>query len=79
MIAAGAFMVAGYYFAEGIMYGNWISPLLGIPWNIGQFAVGGVIAVIISQALCRTPAKSYFAYKADESGQSGHHGKHAVA
>lgn len=62
MIAAGAFMVAGYYFAEGIMYGNWISPLLGVPWNIGQLAVGGVLAVAISQALCRTPAKSYFAY-----------------
>ena len=62
MIVAGAFMTAAYYVAEGVMYGNWIAPLLGVPWNIGQFAVGMVIAVIIATALCKTPARSYFAY-----------------
>ena len=44
MVLAGAFMVAGYYVAEGVMYGNWVVSALGIPWNIGQFTVGMIIA-----------------------------------
>lgn len=63
MVMAGAFMVAGYYVAEGILYGNWIAPILGIPWNIGQFVVGMVIAAAIAAALCKTPARSYFTYR----------------
>lgn len=63
MIVSGAFMCAAYYAAEGIMYGNWIAPLAGIPWNIGQFAIGMVIALILAEALCKTPAKKYFTYK----------------
>lgn len=62
MIVAGVFMVAAYYFAEGVMYGNWVAPMLGVPWNIGQFAVGMVIAVVIAAALCKTPARTYFTY-----------------
>ena len=65
MILAGAFMVAGYYLAEGLMYGNWVAPLLGIPWNIGQFTVGMVIAGALAAALYKTPGKKYFAYKLD--------------
>lgn len=78
MLVAGVFMVIAYYFAEGVMYGNWAAPLLGIPWNIGQFAVGILIAVAISEALCRTPAKAYFAYKVKGEDGSGHKGKHAL-
>ncbi|MEG0829592.1 MAG: ECF transporter S component [Anaerovoracaceae bacterium] len=63
MIIAGIIMVAGYYIAEGLMYGNWIVPLAGIPWNAGQFAAGMVIASIIGVALSKTPARRYFAYK----------------
>ena len=63
MIISGAFMTVAYYFAEGIMYGNWIVPLMGIPWNIGQFAVGMVIAAVIATALCKTPARAYFTYR----------------
>lgn len=69
MIAAGIVMVGGYYLAEGIMYGNWVAPALGIPWNIGQFAVGMVIAVVLAEALCKTPAKSYFACRMPEKKQ----------
>lgn len=67
MLLAGIFMVAAYFFAEGIMYGSWVTPVLGIPWNIGQFAVGIVIAILISEALSRTPAKVYFAYRCSET------------
>jgi len=63
MTVAGAFMVAGYYAAEGIMYGNWVTAALGIPWNIGQAAAGAVIAVIISQLLRKTSAVKFFTYK----------------
>lgn len=66
MIIAGVFMTAGYYVAEGIMYGNWVAPVLGIPWNIGQFAVGMVLAVVLASALCKTSAKAYFIYRLPE-------------
>ena len=51
MIPAGIFMVVGYFVAEGFMYGNWIAPWIGVPWNIGQFAVGIALAIIIQKAL----------------------------
>lgn len=63
MIIAGVVMTAGYYVAEGLMYGSWVTAALGIPWNIGQFAVGMVLAIIISEALCKSPAKAYFTYR----------------
>ena len=56
-------MVAGYFAAEGIMYGNWAAAALGIPWNIGQFVVGMIIAVALSTALCRTSAGKLFTYR----------------
>ena len=62
MVVAGIFMVAGYYLAEGVMYGNWLAPVIGIPWNIGQFVVGMVIAIVLATALCKTPARSFFTY-----------------
>ena len=61
---AGAFETAAYFGAEGIMYGNWAVAALGVPWNIGQFAAGMVVAVLINTALFKTPVKKYFAYRA---------------
>lgn len=63
MIIAGAVMVAGYYLASGIMYGNWVAAMIGVPFNIGQFVVGMVIASVLSAALYKTSAKKYFYYK----------------
>ena len=63
MVVSGIFMVIGYFVAEGIMYGNWPVAMLGIPWNVGQFAVGLVIAWVITVALQKTPARKFFAYK----------------
>ena len=60
MTCGGLYMAAVYYLAEGLMYGNWIVPLVaGVPWNIAQFAVGIVIAVVIEKALAATPAKKF--------------------
>ncbi len=46
--------VAGYYIAEGIIYGNWIAPALSIPGNIVQVVTGGVIALPIILTLKKT-------------------------
>ena len=51
---AGIWMVAGYYAAEALLYGNWISPVTSIPGNLIQLAAGAVIAVPLSAALKRT-------------------------
>ena len=51
MVCGGLFMVFGYFIAEGIMYGSWAVAALGIPWNIGQFSVGIILALVISSAL----------------------------
>lgn len=64
MIIAGVFETIAYFVAEGIMYGNWAVALTGVPWNVGQFVVGMVVATIICKALIRTPARKYFAYVA---------------
>lgn len=69
MVIAGAFMTAGYYAAEGIMYGNWVVAAVGIPWNVGQFAVGMVLAMVLAEALCKTPAKAYFTYRLPSKNQ----------
>jgi uncharacterized membrane protein len=45
--AACVIKVAGYYIAEGIIYGNWISPALSIPGNLVQIGVAAVIVLLI--------------------------------
>ena len=51
MAVAGVVMVAIYYAAEVVMYGNLVAPLVGVPMNCLQFAVGGVLALAMSKAL----------------------------
>jgi uncharacterized membrane protein len=63
MILAGLEMVIGYYFAEGVIYGNFVSAALGIPWNIVQFSAGAVLATLLSAALFKTPARKFFTYQ----------------
>lgn len=60
MVLAGAWMTAGYYVASSMMYGSWIVTLADIPWNLGQFVVGMILACGLSVALNKTPAKKYF-------------------
>jgi uncharacterized membrane protein len=64
MFLAGLWMTFGYFIAEWVMYRNLIIPLLNIPWNIGQFVVGMVIALAAAASLYKTPAGKYFAYQA---------------
>jgi len=63
MILGGIFMVIGYFISGGIIYGNFAAAVLGIPWNIGQFVVGLIIATAISAVLYNSAARQFFIYK----------------
>lgn len=43
--AACVIKVIGYYIAEGLIYGNWIVPLISIPANILQVVAAAVIVL----------------------------------
>ncbi len=58
VIFAAIIKIAGYYLAEGIIYGNWITPLASIPGNVVQILVAGIIAVPLILTLRKT-MKSY--------------------
>ena len=49
--AATLLLAVGYYFAEWIITGNKVAPLVSIPWNILQGAVGGTLALLLIVAL----------------------------
>ena len=66
MILAGIEMVIGYAIVDGALAGNMISGFLGAPFNMIQFAVGLVLAIMLAMALYKTPAKRYFAYRLDK-------------
>ena len=58
-------MVAGYAIVDGAFAGNMLAGMLGIPFNIIQFATGIVLALLIIATLYKTPAKKMFAYRID--------------
>ena len=53
-------MCAGYFLVERVLYGNWAAAAVGIPWNIGQAAVGMIVAFVVAAALWKTPVKKFF-------------------
>lgn len=67
MLCGGIIMTIGYFIAEWVIYGNWAIAVLGIPWNIGQFTVGVVLAGVVSVYLCKSPAKKSFTYRLKRS------------
>ncbi|MBQ9971936.1 MAG: ECF transporter S component [Firmicutes bacterium] len=62
MIIGGAVMTFGYYIAEGVIYGSFVTALLAIPWNVGQFVTGMILAMVLEEALSRTQARKIFTY-----------------
>lgn len=52
MTAALPIKIVGYYIAEGILYGNWISPALSILGNVLQ-----VVSAIVITAIAIVPLK----------------------
>lgn len=51
IVVSAIWMIFGYYIAEGILYGNWISPVASIPGNIIQIVVGLIIGIPAAKAL----------------------------
>ena len=51
MVLACAIKVGGYYVAEGIIYGNWIIPVVSIPANVIQVAVGAAVTLAVIKPL----------------------------
>lgn len=51
VILSGAWMIGGYYITEGILYGNWISPMMSIPGNITQIVIGLIVGLPIAKIL----------------------------
>ena len=51
LIAACAIKIVGYYFAEVVIYGNWVVPFTSIPGNLIQIGLAAVITLIIIKPL----------------------------
>jgi uncharacterized membrane protein len=51
IVFGGIWMVGGYYVTEGILYGNWISPVTSIPGNVIQIVVGTAIGIPVATVL----------------------------
>lgn len=51
VILAIIIKIVGYYFAEVILYGNWVAPLGSIPGNIIQVGVAGIIVLLFIEQL----------------------------
>lgn len=49
--------IVGYYFAEVILYGNWVVPLGSIPGNVMQVVVAAVIVLPIVEGLKKVARK----------------------
>ncbi len=60
MTIAGLWMVFGYFIVEGIMYGNFAIAAFSVPWNMIQYMMGFVIAVVLWAALEKTPIQKYY-------------------
>ncbi len=54
MILGGTTMTLVYYTAEFLMYGNPFMAAIAIPWNVGQFVLGIVIALVFHRTLAST-------------------------
>lgn len=53
IVLGSIWMIAGYYAAEGIMYGNWVTPMTSIPGNLTQLGLGAVLALPLSKMLSK--------------------------
>ena len=54
VLTGSMWMLIGYFFAEVVIYGNWIKPFTSIPGNIVQIVVGALIGLPAAAVLKRT-------------------------
>ncbi|MFF2449158.1 ECF transporter S component [Neobacillus sp. NPDC058068] len=50
--------VVGYYFAEVLLYGNWIQPFGSIPGNVMQVVIAGIIVVPLAGRIKKRAGQS---------------------
>jgi len=50
-ILSGIWMIAGYYFSEIIIYGNWVTPLSSIPGDVIQIVFALAIGIPTAKLL----------------------------
>ena len=51
LVAACAIKIVGYYGAEGIIFGNWIAPMVSVPGNLVQIGLASAIVLPVVQKL----------------------------
>ena len=62
-VLAVLWTVSGYYIAQGFISGNWIAPVVDVPGNVLQAAVGSIIAILVSVTLGKTSLGRSFYYR----------------
>lgn len=60
MLLALLIKIAGYYIAEGLIYGNWIAPASSIPGNLVQVAAAMVIVMVVIVPLNKAASQILF-------------------
>lgn len=55
--AALVIKIVGYYFAEVILYHNWVVPLGSIPGNVMQVVIAGIIVLPFAERLRKIAVK----------------------
>ncbi len=58
VLAGSLWMITGYYLAEVMLYGNWLSPLTSVPGNIAQIILGLAVGLPMAAMLKRSKAIS---------------------
>lgn len=58
-IACGV-KVVGYYIAEGIIYGNWITPMASVPGNLVQIGLAAAIVLPVVQKIAKTKSREVY-------------------
>lgn len=55
IVISSAWMVAGYYVFEALLYGDWYAPFKSITGNLTQIVIGWSVTVPLTATLRRTP------------------------
>lgn len=63
--AACMIKIAGYYVAEGIIYGNWIVPAASVPGNLAQIGVAAALVLPVAQTIKKMVLRQRGAVKQD--------------
>ena len=53
VLLGGVICVVGYYLAEVVLYGSWVSPFLSVPMNLIQSAANGIGFLVMAPAMDR--------------------------